>query len=77
MPFGGKIVSNVRKHYRNAEHVYKMDVSPNIKMKDCTLGDITLVEYDHEIISMVIFSLLLIQERQLSFTGKSMCTSTG
>ena len=31
-------------------------------------------EIDHEIFSMVILSLLLIQEGQLSVSGKSMCT---
>ena len=36
-----------------------------------------LVEIDHEIFSMVILSLPLIQERQLSVSGKRMCTSTG
>ena len=30
--------------------------------------------FDHEIFSMVIFSLLLIQEGQLSVSGKRMCT---
>ena len=35
------------------------------------------VEIDHEIFSMVILSLPLIQEVQLSFSGKRMCTSTG
>ena len=32
------------------------------------------VEIDHEIFSMVILSLPLIQEGQLSFSGKRMCT---
>ena len=32
------------------------------------------VEIDHEIISMVILSLLLIQEGQLSVSGKRICT---
>ena len=32
------------------------------------------VEIDHEIISAVILSLLLIQERQLSVSGERMCT---
>ena len=31
-------------------------------------------DYDHEIFSMVIFSLRLIQEGQLSVCGKRMCT---
>ena len=34
----------------------------------------TFIEIDHEIIYMVILPLLLIQERQLSITGKSMFT---
>ena len=32
------------------------------------------VEFDHEIFSMVILSLQLIQEEQLSVSGKRMCT---
>ena len=36
----------------------------------------SFVESDHEIFSMVIRSLLLIQEGQLSVSGKRMCTST-
>ena len=36
-----------------------------------------LVEIDHEIFSMVILSLPLIQEGQLSVSGKRMYTSTG
>ena len=34
----------------------------------------SFVEVDHEIFSMVILSLPLIQEGQLSFSGKRMCT---
>ena len=34
----------------------------------------SFVEIDHEIFSTVIFSLLLIQEGQLSVSGKRMCT---
>ena len=41
------------------------------------LGYITFVEIDHEIISVDILPLLLIQEGQLSVTDESMCTSTG
>ena len=37
----------------------------------------SLVEIDHEIFSVVFLSLSLIQERQLSVSGKRMCTSTG
>ena len=37
----------------------------------------TLVEIDHEIFSTVIFSLPLIQERQLSVTDESMALRTG
>ena len=40
-------------------------------------GHITFVEIDHEIVSTVIPHILLVQERQLSFTGESICTSTG
>ena len=40
-------------------------------------GNILFVEIDYEIISRVILSLLLIQERQLSVSGERMCTSTG
>ena len=35
------------------------------------------MQIDHEIFSMVFFSLLLIQERQLSISGERMCTRTG
>ena len=34
----------------------------------------SFVEMDHEIFSMVIFSLPLIQEGQLSVSGERMCT---
>ena len=34
----------------------------------------SFMEIDHENISMVILSLLLIQERQLSVSGERMCT---
>ena len=34
-------------------------------------------EIDHEIFSMVIFSLPLIQEGQLSVSGERMCTGIG
>ena len=34
----------------------------------------SFVEIDHEILSMVIFSLPLIQEGQLSVSGERMCT---
>ena len=37
----------------------------------------SFVEIDHEIFSMVILSLPLIQEGQFSVSGKRMCTSTG
>ena len=37
----------------------------------------SFVEIDHEIFSMVILSLLLIQEGQLSVSGERICTSTG
>ena len=40
------------------------------------LGHITFVEIDHEIIFVVILSLPLLQEGQLSVTDVSMCTST-
>ena len=35
------------------------------------------MEIGHEILSMVMLSLLLSQEGQLSVSGKRMCTSTG
>ena len=38
------------------------------------LGHIAFVEFYYEIISTVILVLPLIQEEQLSSTGKSMCT---
>ena len=37
------------------------------------LGHITFLEIDHAIMPMVILPLWLIQEGQLSVTGKSMC----
>ena len=46
-------------------------------------GDLRLVQQhfslkiDHEIVSTNIFSLLLIQEGQMSVSGYRMCTSTG
>ena len=38
------------------------------------VGNILLMEIDHEIFSMVILSLPLIQEGQLSVSGERMCT---
>ena len=38
------------------------------------VGNISFVEIDHEIYSTVILSLPLIQEGQLSVSGKKMCT---
>ena len=43
----------------------------------CRGRQYSFVEIDHEIFSTVILSLLLIQEGQLSVSGKRMCTSTG
>ena len=37
----------------------------------------SFVEIDHEIFSMVILSVWLIQEGQLSVSGERMCTNTG
>ena len=37
----------------------------------------SFAEIDHEILSTVILSLLLIQEEQLSVSDERMCTSTG
>ena len=37
-------------------------------------GQHSFVEIDHEIFSTIILSLLLIQEGQLSVSGKRMCT---
>ena len=37
------------------------------------LGHVTFVELDHEINSTIILTLLLIQEGELSVTGKSLC----
>ena len=37
----------------------------------------TLSLSEHEIVSMVILSFLLIQEGQLSVSGERVCTSTG
>ena len=41
------------------------------------LGQVTSLKSDHKIISKVIHNLPLFQEKQLSVTGKSLCTSTG
>ena len=41
------------------------------------LDHITLMTFDHLIISMVILSFLLIKEGKLSFTGERMCRCTG
>ena len=38
------------------------------------VGNILLWRFDHEIFSMVILSLLLIQKGQLSVSGKRKCT---
>ena len=38
---------------------------------------VTFLEIDHEIISMVIHLLKLIEEGQLSVNGKRICTGTG
>ena len=38
------------------------------------VGNILSWRFDHEIFSMVILSLLLIQEGQFSVSGKRMCT---
>ena len=43
---------------------------------EAQLGQVTLVEIDHEIISKAVFPLLLIQDKQLSITDECMCTST-
>ena len=37
----------------------------------------TFTDIDHEIVSMIILSLLLIQEVQLSVSGERMYTNTG
>ena len=41
------------------------------------LNLVTYIEINHEIFSMVILSLLLTQEGQLSVSGERMCTHTG
>ena len=41
------------------------------------IGQQSLMEIDHEVFSMDIFSLQLIQEGQLSVSGKRMCTNNG
>ena len=40
-------------------------------------GHITVVEFDHEVISVIILPFPLIQEGRLSVSGESMCASTG
>ena len=43
-------------------------------MTPCRVGNILSWRFDHEIFSMVIISLRLIQEGQLSVSGERMCT---
>ena len=43
----------------------------------CRVQQHPFVNIDHEMFSMVIFSLPPIQEGHLSVSGKRMCTSTG
>ena len=70
----------MRDRYRNREIVYETVIPKyfdRLLRSDALLGHITFVEIDHEIIAAFILLLPLIQEGQLSFTDKSMCTNTG
>ena len=50
------------------------DWRPGRGFDPCQGWQHSFLEIDHEIISMVILSLLPIQEGQLSVSGKKMCT---
>ena len=43
----------------------------------CQVLQHSFMEIDHEIFSVVILSLLLIQEGHVSVSGERLCTSTG
>ena len=43
----------------------------------CQLRQYSFIEIDHEIFSLIILSLLLIQEGKLSVFGRRMCIGTG
>ena len=47
------------------------------RFDSCCVWQYSFFEVDHKIFSMVILSLLPIQEGQLLVTGERMCTSTG
>ena len=49
-------------------------LSGGCRFDPCWLGNILLWRFDHEIFSMVILSLPLIQEGQLSVSDERMCT---
>ena len=56
-------------------HYYATNLSRHIRPP---LGrQHSLVKIDHEIFSTIILSILLIQEEQLSVSGKRMFTNTG
>ena len=58
------LACKIVEYYRICWHTHSLEIQ---------LNHITLVEINHEILSTVILPLLLIQEGQLSVTGKSMC----
>ena len=67
---------------RQAENVFKHMQNAQIQNVQCIIRAFarssrvyySFVEIDHEIFSVVILSLPLIQEGQLSVSGKRMCT---
>ena len=56
-----------------AQLVAYLAADPGNRKFESHLGHITLVNIDHELFSLVIHTILQIQEGQLSVTGESMC----
>ena len=65
--------NNIQGKYGNSLRKLGSIAQSNLSFEP-QLGNITFVEIDHEIISTVILPLPLIQEGQLSVTGKIICT---
>ena len=55
----------------------KSDCKSRSHKFESQVNHITIMEIGNEVISKIILPLQLIQERQLSVTGRSMCLSTG
>ena len=58
-------------HWTDGQEVAGLTPNPNPHVQEHSF-----METDHEIFSTVILSLLLIQEGQLSVSGRRVCTST-